>query len=121
MNAGFIAEAVRDLTARFGADSVMTATEGGRTLLQIREVELYPGCQPSTTPILLVLDPAQPKPIPYVRPGQLLANGKAPRSTSITMVGGEPWMQFSFNIPWEEQHGMLRFIAAARQRFAQNE
>jgi hypothetical protein len=121
MNTEFIAEAVRDVTARYGADLVMTATESGRTLLRIQEVELGPACQPSSTSMLLVLDPAQPKPVPFVRPGQLLANGKVPRSTSITMVGSEPWMQFSFNIPWEERHGMVRFIAAARQRFAQNE
>jgi hypothetical protein len=30
-------------------------------------------------------------------------------------------MQFSFNIPWEEGISIIRFVAAARQRFAQNE
>ncbi len=71
--------------------------------------------------MLLVLDPGQPKPLVYVGPGQMLANGKAPRSTSIVTVGGEAWLQYSFNIPWSEEHGIIRFIAAARQRFAQHD
>jgi len=77
--------------------------------------------QPPTTSMLLLLDPAQEKPIPYVRPGLLLANGNAPRSTSVAIVGGEAWMGFSFQIPWCEEHGVIRFIAAARQRFVQND
>ena len=73
------------------------------------------------TPMLIVFDPGQARPTPYVQLGQLLANGRAPRSTSIQIVGGESWMQFSFNIPWAEGQGIIRFIAAARQRFAQDD
>lgn len=120
MTPQFIAEAVRLVTETYGADRVRVAKEGPRTLVRIQEVELYPTCKPASTPLLLVLDPAKPKPLPYVRPGQLLANGKPPKSTSVVAVGGDSWMQFSFNIPWAEQHGIVRFIAAARQRFAQN-
>jgi len=121
MTPTFIANAVALTKETYGAGSVRTALDAGRTLLRIDEVELYEGCKPPSTPMLLVLDPGQPKPLPYVQPGQLLGNGKVPKSTSPVMVGGESWLQFSFNVPWEERHGILRFIAAARQRFAQHE
>lgn len=121
MNGGFITVAVREVTAAYGADQVMVAQEGGRTLVRINAVELYPTCEPDSTPMMLVLDPGQPKPVAYVQVGQTLANGRNPRSTSVTVVGGDSWMQFSFNVPWEEGHGIVRFIAAARQRFAQND
>ncbi len=111
---------IQILTTVYGED-VRVAREGQQTLARVRKVELYPSCQPSETPMLLVFDPAQPKPLPYVQPGQLLANGRSPRSTSIQLVGGESWLQFSFNIPWTEEDGIVRFIAAARQRFAQND
>jgi hypothetical protein len=121
MTPTFITEAVQDLKRRYGDDQIRTALDAGRTLVRVSEVDLYEGCTPRSTPMLLLFDPGQPKPQAYVQPGQLLANGKAPKSTSAVLIGGESWMQFSFNIPWEEQHGILRFIAAARQRFAQNE
>lgn len=121
MTPAFITEAVRHVTATYGAEYVRVATEGGKTLVRIDEIELYPTAQPPRTAMMLVLDPGQAKPIPYVQPGQLLANGKAPKSTSPALVGGESWLQYSFNIPWCEEHGIIRFIAAARQRFAQHE
>jgi hypothetical protein len=121
MNPDFITEAVRTLTETYSKDHVRTATDGARTLVRVDELELYPTCKPTSTPILVVLDPSQPKPVVYVRPGQLLANGKTPKSTSVVMIGGESWLQFSLNVPWEEQHGIRRFVAAARQRFTQDE
>lgn len=121
MTPNFISEAVRLVIETYGTDHVRVAKEGERTVLKIEAVELYATSQPPSTPMLILFDPNQAKPIPYVRPGQLLANGKPPRSTSITIVGGESWMAFSFQIPWCEAHGIIRFIAAARQRFAQND
>jgi hypothetical protein len=121
MTPTFIADAVRVVTETYGPDQVHVATNGAHTLVRIAVVELYSTSQPPTTPMLLVLDTAQPKPAVYVQPGQLLANGKVPKSTSNVLVGGESWLQFSFNIPWEEQHGIRRLIAAARQRFTQDE
>lgn len=120
MRAETIDQAIRDLVSVYG-DGVRTAREGSRTLVRVSEVELPSGCRPPTTPMLIVFDPDQPKPIPYVQPGQLLANGRAPRSTSTQIVGGESWMQFSFNIPWAESQSIIRFVTAARQRFAQND
>lgn len=115
-----IEQALRDIVSAYG-DDVKTAREGSRTLVRVSEIELPPGCQPPRTPLLIVFDPDQPKPIPYVQPGQLLINGRPPRSTSTQIVGGESWMQFSFNIPWDKGHGIIRLIASARQRFAQND
>ena len=115
-----IEQAIRDLVSIYG-DGVRVAREGSRTLVRLAEVEMPPGCRPQTTAMLLVFDPDQPKPLPYVRPGQLLANGREPRSTSTQIVGGESWMQFSFNIPWVEGQSIVRFVTAARQRFAGNE
>ena len=121
MSPDFITEAVLTLTETYGTDHVRTAIEGARTLVRVDDLELYSTCNPTSTPILVVLDPSQPKPVVYVRPGQLLANGKTPKSTSVVMVGGESWLQFSLNAPWEEGHGIRRFVAAARQRFTQDE
>ena len=120
MKAATIEQAIQDLVSVYG-DEVRTSREAARTLVRINEVEMPPGCRPSITPMLLVLDPDQAKPLPYVQPGQLLANGRAPRSSSTQMVGGESWMQFSFNIPWAEGDSIMRFVTAARQRFAQND
>ena len=121
MTPTFVTEAVQVLRNRYGDDQIRTAGDGGRTLVRVSEVELYEGCSPRSTPMLLVLDPGQPKPQVYVQPGQLLANGKAPKSTSVVMVGGESWLQFSFSIPWDESNGIIRFVAAARQRFVQHD
>ena len=120
MKAESIERAIRDLVSVYG-DEVRTSREAARTLVRINGLEMPPGCQPSITPMLLVLDPGQPKPLPYVQPGQLLANGRAPRSASTQMVGGESWMQFSFNIAWAEGDSIMRFVTAARQRFAHND
>lgn len=115
-----IEQAIKDLVAVY-RDEVCSAKEHSQTLVRISTVELYPSCHPSVTPMLLVFDPAQPKPLVYVKPGQLLANGRVPKNSSTVLVGGESWMQFSFNIPWVEGDDIKRFIAAARQRFAQDE
>lgn len=120
MSPEFIEQAVAAVVALYGSDEVRRAKDGARTLVRIGAVEMPPGCKPEVSPMMLVFDPSQPKPIPYVQPGQLLANGKVPTSTSATLVGGESWMQYSFNIPWDESKGIVRFITAARQRFAQD-
>lgn len=36
---------------------------------------------------------------------------------STILIGGESWMQFSFNIPWSDGDSIMRFLAAARKRF----
>jgi hypothetical protein len=115
-----IEQAINELGAVYG-DEVRSGKEGSQTLVRINAVELYPSCRPSVTPMLLVFDLAQPKPFVYVQPGQLLANGRAPKNSSTDLVGGESWMKFSFNIPWTEGDDIKRFVAAARQRFSQDE
>lgn len=115
-----IEQAIRDLITAY-ADGIRRAQEGQQTLVRIDAVELYPTCQPPKTPMLLVFDPNQLKPLVFVQPGQLLANGQVAKNSSTLLVGGEPWMQFSFNIPWGEGDSIMRFVAAARQRFTQDE
>ncbi len=120
MQSETIEQTIKDLTAVYG-DEVHLAQEGQCTLVRIDAVDLYPTCRPPLTPMLLVFDPGQPKPLVYVQPGQLLANARVPKNSSTVLVGGEPWMQFSFNIPWTEGDSIKPFIAAARQRFTQDE
>ena len=108
------------LSTIYGED-IMLAQDGPRRLIRIANVDLYPECRPAYTAMLIVLDPAQPKPQVFVAPGQLLANGRLPKNSSNILIGGDTWMQFSFNIPWVEGDSVMRFMAAARQRFAQNE
>jgi len=108
------------LTTVYG-DSVKVGRDGQRRLVQINKVELCPGCQPSHTAMLIVLDPGQPKPLVFVTRGQLLSNGRPPKNSSNILIAGQTWMQFSFNIPWSVGDNVMRFVAAARQRFAQNE
>jgi len=111
---------VKTLTEVYG-DGLRVAREGQQTLARVSEVGLYSTCKPPATPMLLVFDPGQPKPQVYVQPGQLLANGRAPKSSSTVLIGGESWLQFSFNISWNEEDGITRFLTAARQRFMQDE
>src|SRR5436309_5262602 len=113
-------QAVKDLVAVYG-DEVRCAQEGSQTLVRLSAVELYPICRPPVTSMLLVFDPAQPKPFIYVQPGQLLANGRVPKNSSTVLFGGESWMQVSFNIPWTEGDSIMRFVAVARQWFTQHE
>jgi len=115
-----VERAVNDLVIVYG-QGVKTAADGPRRLVRLNEVELYPTCRPTSTNMLLVFDPAQSKPQVFVTPGQLLANGRVPKNSSNVLIGGETWMQFSFNIPWTEADPIIRFVAAARQRFIQGE
>lgn len=117
MSPDFITGAVDAIAMTYGREHVRVGREGNRTLVRIDAVELYPACTPSTTAMLVVLDASQLRPQVYVQRGVRLAGGRVPSSTSDQIVGGEPWMQFSFTFPWEERQGIASFIAAARQRF----
>jgi len=115
-----IEAAIKELVLVYG-DGVRLAREGARSLVRLDAVQLYETCRPPVTRMLLVFDPGQPKPQFYVVPDQLLTNGKAPKNQATTIVGGESWMGCSFNIPWKEGDTIIRFVAAARQRFSQPE
>lgn len=120
MQSETIEQAKKNVIAAYG-EAVRFAREGSQILMRINSVELYPACRPLATPMLVVFEQSQAKPLVYVQPGQLLANGRVPKNSSTVLVGGESWMQFSFNIPWSEGDNIMRFIAAARQRFTQDE
>jgi hypothetical protein len=116
MTAGELDRITVQLSSVYGQD-VTLGQDGVRRLIRIATFELYPDCRPANTAMLVVLDPGQPKPQVFVTPGQLLTNGRAPRSSSTILIGGESWMQFSFNIPWSDGDNIMRFLAAARKRF----
>ena len=120
MDAGELDRITAQLVSVYG-QGMKVGQDASRRLVQIERVELYPGCQPAETTMLIVLDPGHPKPQVFVTPGQLLANGRLPRNNSNILIAGQTWMQFSFNIPWSDGDNIMRFITAARQRFMQNE
>ncbi|HNG37237.1 MAG TPA: hypothetical protein PK068_11760 [Nitrosomonas sp.] len=102
-------------------DSVKVRKNGSATYVQIEPVRLPGGCNPAFTPALLVLS-GQPKPQIYVKPGLTVGNGISPRSTSVVNVEGESWLQFSFNLNWDQnQHTLLQFIEGSIRRFAKHE
>lgn len=110
--------ALREL---YGELSVCKAT-GGATLVKLHEAPLPKGCSPARTPVLLVVPPGQGKPVLHVKPGVKLPNGAAPRSTSVVAIEGEEWLQFSYNVTWDENaHSLLQFVAAGLRRFAKAE
>ena len=112
-----VQRAISELIKVYGS-AVKCRKEGKETLILIPQIELYPGCIPFSTQMLLVFRPSEPKPAVYVSPGQLLSNGRVPRSSSTVLLYGESWMQFSFNIPWTEEENIMRFFGAARRRFS---
>lgn len=120
MNAQELDRITAQLVSVYG-QTIKMGQDGPRRLVQIERVELYPGCHPPETTMLVVLDPGHPKPQVFVTPGQQLANGRLPKNNSNILIAGQTWMQFSFNIPWSDGDNIMRFIAAARQRFTQNE
>ena len=120
MNAQELDRITAQLASVYG-EATKVGQEGQRRLVQIEGVDLYPGCQPLQTTMLIVLDPGHPKPQVFVAPGQRLSNGRLPKNNSSILIAGRTWMQFSFNIPWSDGDNIMRFIAAARQRFTQNE
>jgi hypothetical protein len=94
----------------------------GRTLMRIASAPLPRGCSPKQTPVLLVFEGEQRRPQIYVSPDTRVPNGGVPRSTSIVHFEGEPWMQFSYQFPWNEQDDSLeKFVITALSRFAKNE
>ena len=95
---------------------------GGQALIRLHDVALPRGCSPPTTPVLLVLQPGQPRPQIYVKPKIKAPNGADPRSTSVVAVEGEEWLQFSYSFPWDENsHTLMQFVGASLRRFAKLE
>lgn len=102
--------------------SVKVAINGPLTYVRIESVSLPQGCNPESTPVLLVLRPGQPKPEIYVKPGAKLPNGRDPRSTIVVAIEGETWLQFSYQLSWDpNQHSLVQFIEGALRRFAKTE
>jgi hypothetical protein len=115
-----IAAAIEDLKNLYKDVGVLQT--GGRTLARIKDVRLPPGPKSEMTEVLIVFDPTQGRPLWYVKPGIVLADGRTPRSTSQVLVEGENWMQCSFQFPWdEERDSIVKFVGTALKRFGMNE
>ncbi len=111
---------IHDLKRAYGAVARATAADG-RQLIRIDDADLPRGCRPTGTPVLLVLQNGS-RPQVFVKPGIVLSNGIAPRSTSNVAVEGETWLQFSFNFAWSEgSQTLVQFVAASLRRFALTE
>lgn len=114
-----LAREVAALKETFG-EVLKGQTSGGGVLLRIQEATLPAGCSPTSTPVLLVVQPGRPQ--IFVKPDITLRNGVKPRSTTPVQVEGEAWMQFSYSFTWEEEnHSFVQLVGAALQRFAKLE
>ena len=112
---------IAGLKQDYGAVSVCKSSGGG-TLVRMTEAPLPNGCAPPITPALLVIQAAGGKPALYVKPNIKLPNGASPRSTSVVAIEGEEWLQFSYNVSWDENvHSLVQFVAASLRRFAKLE
>jgi hypothetical protein len=112
---------IASLKEAYGDVGVAKAS-GGQPLIRVKKAALPKGCSPSATAVLLAINPGQPRPQLYVKPGIKLPNGKVPRSTSAVAVEGEAWMQFSYSFPWDENsHSLVQLVGASLQRFAKTE
>ncbi len=110
---------VADLKTAFG-DLATTMATNGQQLLRIEQVSLPAGCNPSSTPVLLVLQSGRPQ--IYVKPGIVLPSGATPRSASVVTIEGESWLQFSFSFPWDESiNTLVQLVAGSIQRFSLKE
>jgi hypothetical protein len=120
MDAATITTAVEELRAAYG-ERVRVAQDGARTLVRLDGVGVPAGCQPAASEFLLLFEPGAAKPQHFVRPGQTLSNGKAPKNSSTVAIAGESWMTFSYNIPYRDGDSLLRFVAALQLRFGRDE
>lgn len=90
-------------------------------LVKLESVPLPAGCRPARTASLLVLQ-SDARPLFYVKPGIRLPNRAEPRSTNVTPVDGEAWLQFSYSFPWEwGKNTLAQFVGTSLQRFRKTE
>jgi len=121
MNDERLFEEIERLKAVYGAVCVSSEPSTPK-LLQVGQAPLPRGCAPGKTKVLLRIMPGQPRPEVFVQPGIKLPNGKEPRSTSVVLIAGQDWLQFSYSFPWDETQNTLdHFVATALRRFAKNE
>lgn len=112
--------ALIDLKSELGEVAVRNEPDGD-VLIKIARVALPPRCMPSHTPVLVAIKPNDPIPKVYVSQGIRLANGVEPRSTSPVQIGGEPWLQFSYNVPSPSGQPISKMVLTRLQRFAKDD
>lgn len=110
---------VEELKAAFADAKV--AREASQTLIRLPYIAFPAGCQPEGTEALVVLRPGG-APEMYVKVIPKRPDGGVPRSTGTTMVAGESWCTFSFNLSWNENHHSAeQFVFGRLNRFVRNE
>lgn len=87
-----------------------SATDAGRRLIRLPEVQFPAGCKPEGGAALVVLDPNAPKPELYLAEVPALPSGNRV-SIGTIVVAGQTWQTFSFNLNWDDAaHTALQFI-----------
>lgn len=120
MTTDMLSAEIKELKATYGGLTT-AAGDAGQTLYRLSSARLPTGCNPPTTAVLVVLQDGQVPKI-YVKPGIKTPNGTVPRSTSVVQIGGQEWLQFSYNIAGDPStYTLAQLVEASMRRFAKNE
>ena len=110
---------VGEMRERFPDAAV--AKDAARTLVRLPALALPPGCEPEVTDVLVALAPGA-APELFIRQIPRRPGGVVPRSTGTTVIAGESWCTFSFNLQWDpNRHSAEQFVQGRLRRFALNE
>jgi len=111
-------ETIQRLTAELknSYQDAVTAKDGETTLVRLPEVHFPPSCEPASTAALVAFDPSKPKPDFYVKVIPTV-RGVQPQPGS-TLVAGDNWCTFSYNLSWNEEHTAVQFVEGMLRRFA---
>jgi hypothetical protein len=94
----------------------VSAKDGTLTLVRLPDVHFPPGCQPTSTEALVILDPAKAKPDFYIKVIPSVHGAQPQHGTAV--VGGDNWCTYSYNLRWTEDHTAVQFVAGMLRRFA---
>ena len=111
-------ETIARLTSELNENyqGAVTAKDGGLTLVRLPEVDFPSGCQPASTCALIALDPNKPKPDFYIKVIPSVRGVQPQHGASV--VGGDSWYTFSYNLRWNEEHTAVQFVEGMLRRFA---
>ncbi|MEK6299804.1 MAG: hypothetical protein AABO41_03710 [Acidobacteriota bacterium] len=94
----------------------VTTKDGGSTLVRLPEVHFAPSCQPESASAMVGFDPAKPKPDFYVKVIPAVRGVQPQHGNSL--IGGDNWCTFSYNLSWDEEHTAVQFVEGMLRRFA---
>jgi len=99
-----------------GYKGAVSAKDGALTLVKLPEVSFCTGCEPRVSEALVVLDPANPKPLFYLRVIPAVRGAQPAHGTGV--VGGDNWCTYSYNLRWDETLTAVQFVQGMLRRFA---